>query len=183
MQDNESFRQLMEECGVIFGKPGHRDRSEFHGQYLYALLRLATSDCYCTCEQLGFVLDCLRGNDADQVETIMIFFARLVDLENLGPVALRGFPRSSYELAQVRLGRLNLYDLASRPVGKYVVPLYHLDDRIFIKCLLELSDNEWLECREAETRDDYMTDETLYEGEYRLCEDATRLPQVDVSPS
>mmetsp|Transcript_23033 Transcript_23033/g.61165 ORF Transcript_23033/g.61165 Transcript_23033/m.61165 type:complete len:378 (+) Transcript_23033:4169-5302(+) len=170
----------MEECGVIFGKPGHSDRSQFHGQYLYALLRLATSDCYCTCEQLGFVLDCLRGNDTDQVEAIMIFFARLVDLENLSSVALRGFPRSAHELAQVRLGRLNLYDLASNPVGKFVVPLYHLDDRIFIKCLLELSDNEWLECREAEKRDDYMTDEVLFEGKHPLVKAYDSDLQIDV---
>ena len=49
----DSFRRAMEECGVVFGKPGHLDTSQFHGQYLYALLRLATSDIYCTCEQLG----------------------------------------------------------------------------------------------------------------------------------
>lgn len=47
-----AFRLLMKECGVEFGKPGHADRSKYHGQYLYALLRLATSDCYCTCEQV-----------------------------------------------------------------------------------------------------------------------------------
>ena len=83
----------------------------------------------------------------------MIFFGRLVDLEDLTTVALRGFPRSAYELAQVRVGRLNLFDIGRNPVGKYVVPIYHMDDRIFIKCLLELSDNEWLKVKEAEKRD------------------------------
>jgi len=169
VQDNDSFRKLMADCGVIFGRPGHRDMSRYHGQYLYALLRLATSDCYCTCEQLSFVLDCLHGHDADQVEVIMIFFSRLVDLANLTTVALRGFPRSAYELAQVRIGRLNLYDIGRAPVGKYVVPIYHVDDRVFIKCLLELSDNEWMTCKVAEkSASENVTAEVEYEGTHPL---------------
>ena len=48
------------------------------------------------------------------------------------------------------------------------MPIYHVDDRIFLKCLLELSDKEWLECRVIEGRDEYKTDGVEYDGTHPL---------------
>ena len=50
-----SLAHRMSECGLLFGRPGLPDTAKHRGQYLYALMRLAISDCFCTCEQLGCV--------------------------------------------------------------------------------------------------------------------------------
>jgi hypothetical protein len=115
-------------------------------------LQLAVTKHWFTVKHAMMVMDCFQNDNHTQANVTCCMFSRLKDLGNMD-VLLRSCQKQAQRMILKRLGCLNVLNPLKLALD-YKISLMHIDERILLTCLLEISPHEGTD----QIREDNKTD-------------------------
>jgi Ran GTPase-activating protein (RanGAP) involved in mRNA processing and transport len=103
-------------------------------------LQLVSAKFYFTVTNVMQIMDCFSLDSASQTKVVVVLFSRIRDLYNMDQL-LKGLPPKTQREVLRRLGCLNVLN-PLKLAFDYHISMKHLDERILLTLLLEISPNE-----------------------------------------
>lgn len=103
-------------------------------------LQLAVVKYWFTVKHVMMVMDCFENEFHTQANVTCVFFSRIFDLGNMD-ILLRSLQKPAQRLILKRLGCLNVLNPLKLALD-YKISMLHLDERILLTTLLEISPQE-----------------------------------------
>lgn len=115
-------------------------------------LQLAVTKYWFTVKHVMVVMDCFENEFHTQANVTCVFFSRIFDLGNMD-ILLRSLQKPAQRLILKRLGCLNVLNPLKLALD-YKISMLHLDERILLTTMLEISPQEGTD----QIREDPKTD-------------------------